>query len=106
LPGYSLEELVGGELDGAVGEDADHLRPVPLVQRQEPLRTHHPHSQQCKSQLALCGGGEIDGMLRIRKNLFRIQKLSDRLLSSKLPVFCAKKEACSKALKLYGRVPN
>ncbi len=34
LPGYSLEELVGGKLDGAVGEDADHLRPVPLVQRQ------------------------------------------------------------------------
>ncbi len=62
MPGYSLEELVGGELDGAVGEDADHLRPVPLVQRQEPLRTHHPHSQQCKSQLALCGGGrEVDG---------------------------------------------
>ena len=46
LPGYSLEELVGGELDGAVGEDADHLRTVPLVQRQESLRTHHPHSQQ------------------------------------------------------------
>jgi hypothetical protein len=57
LPGYSLEELVGGELDGAVGEDADHLRPVPLVQRQEPLRTHHPHSQQCNSQLALYGRG-------------------------------------------------
>jgi len=53
LPGYSLEELVGGELDGAVGEDADHLGAVPLVQRQEPLLSHHPHSHKHNHTLLL-----------------------------------------------------
>ncbi len=95
LPGYSLEELVGGELDGAVGEDADHLRTVPLVQRQEPLRTHHPHSQQCKSQLALCGGRGGHGVSRIMNGsgiiYSRTKTSRTRLLSSNLSVFCAKK---------------